>query len=109
MVRGGFKQMHRVVKAVAAAAGIVLLPGVVFAQATIAGVVRDASAAVLPGVSVEASRAALIEKTRTAVTDGTGQYRVTNLPPGTYALTVSLQGFTTVKREGVAVTGSGVI
>jgi len=101
--------MLRIGKMAAALAGLLLLPSVVFAQATIAGVVRDASAAVLPGVTVEASSAALIEKTRTAVSDGTGQYRVTNLPPGTYALTFSLQGFTTVKREGVAVTGSGVI
>ena len=65
-----------------------------FAQATIAGVVRDASAAVLPGVTVEASSPALIEKTRTVVSDGTGQYRITDLPPGTYALTFSLPGFT---------------
>jgi len=92
-----------------AALGLLLLPSVVFAQATIAGVVRDASAAVLPGVTVEASSTALIEKTRNAVTDGTGQYRITDLPPGTYLLSFSLQGFTTVKREGVAVSGSGVI
>ena len=101
--------MFRVGKVSAALVGLLLLPSVVFAQATIAGVVRDASAAVLPGVTVEASSTALIEKARTAVTDGTGQYRVTDLPPGTYVLTFSLQGFTTVKREGVAVSGSGVI
>ena len=100
--------MHRVVKAVAAAAGIVLLPSLVFAQATIAGVVRDASAAVLPGVSVEAASPVLIEKTRTVVTDGTGQYRITDLPPGTYVLTFTLQGFSTVKRDGLVVSGSGV-
>jgi hypothetical protein len=81
----------------------------VFAQATIAGVVRDASAAVLPGVTVEAASPALIEKARTAVTDGTGQYRLTDLPPGTYVLTFSLQGFATVIREGLAVSGSGVV
>ena len=101
--------MHRVVKVVAALAGILLLPSIVFAQATIAGVVRDASAAVLPGVTVEASSPALIEKTRTVVSDGTGQYRITDLPPGTYVLTFSLPGFTTVKRDGLAVSGSGVI
>jgi len=93
----------------AALAGLLLLPGVVSAQATIAGLVRDASAAVLPGVTVEASSAVLIEKTRTAVTDGTGQYRITDLPPGTYRLSFALQGFTTVRRDGVAVSGSGVI
>jgi hypothetical protein len=101
--------MRRVVKAMAAAAGVLLLPSVVYAQATIAGVVRDASAAVLPGVTVEAASPALIEKTRTVVSDGTGQFRITDLPPGSYALTFSIQGFTTVKREGLAVSGSGVI
>ena len=75
--------MHRAVSVLAAVAGV-LLPSIVFAQATIAGVIRDPSAAVLPGVTVEASSPALIEKTRTVVSDGTGQYRITDLPPGTY-------------------------
>jgi hypothetical protein len=101
--------MHRVGNVVAAVAGVLLLPSLVFAQATIAGVVRDASAAVLPGVSVEASSPVLIEKTRTVVSDGTGQYRITDLLPGDYVLTFSLPGFSTVKREGVEVSGSGVI
>jgi hypothetical protein len=101
--------MYRVVRLAAALAAILLLPGVVFAQATVAGVVRDASGAVLPGVTVEAASPVLIEKTRTTTTDGSGQYRITELPPGTYALTFSLSGFTTVKREAVPVSGSGVI
>src|SRR5262245_47574401 len=101
--------MPRVVRVIAASAGILLLPTLVFAQATIAGVVRDPSAAVLPGVSVEASSSVLIEKTRSVVTDGTGQYRITDLPPGTYEMTFSLTGFTTVKREGLEVSGSGVV
>src|SRR5947199_3692688 len=101
--------MRRVVHVAAVAAGILLVPSLVFAQATLAGVVRDTSAAVLPGVTVEASSAALIEKTRTVVTDGTGQYRLTDLPPGNYVLTFSLTGFATVKREGLAVSGSGVV
>ena len=101
--------MHRVVKVVAAFATVLLLPGIVFAQATIAGVVRDASAAVLPGVTVEASSPALIEKIRTVVSDGTGQYRLTDLPPGSYTLAFSLPGFGSVKRDGLAVSGSGVI
>ena len=101
--------MHRVVRVVAAVAGILLLPSLASAQATIAGVIRDASAAVLPGVTVEASSPVLIEKSRTVVSDGTGQYRITDLPPGTYELTFSLTGFSTVKREGLAVSGSGVI
>ncbi len=81
----------------------------VFAQATIAGVIRDASAAVLPGVSVEATSPVLIEKARTVVSDGTGQYRITDVPPGTYVMTFSLTGFTTVRREGLVVSGSGVV
>src|SRR5712691_5235966 len=101
--------MRRVGNVVAAVAAILLVPSLVFAQATLAGVVRDASAAVLPGVSVEASSPVLIEKTRTVVSDGTGQYRITDLLPGTYVLTFSLTGFATVRRDGLAVSGSGVI
>ena len=70
---------------------------------TVTGTVSDASGAVLPGVTVEASSPALIEKVRTAVTDGTGQYRIVNLPPGTYVVTFTLTGFSTVRREGVDV------
>ena len=84
--------MLRIGNVSAALAGLLLLPSVVFAQATIAGVVRDASAAVLPGVSVEASSAALIEKARTVITDGSGQYRITDLPPGTYVVTLLAPG-----------------
>ena len=80
-----------------------------FAQATIAGVVRDSSGAVLPGVTVEATSPSLTEKVRTALTDGTGQYRIVTLPPGDYVLTFALTGFTTVKRDNVSVSGSGVI
>ena len=94
---------------VAAVAAILLLPSLGYAQATIAGVVRDPSAAVLPGVAVEAASPALIEKSRTVVSDSTGQYRITDLPPGTYVVTFSLQGFTTVIRDGLAVSGSGVL
>ena len=101
--------MRRVVFAAVALAGILLLPNAVFAQATIAGVIRDASAAVLPGVTVEASSPVLIEKSRTVVSDGTGQYRITDLLPGTYSVTFSLTGFSSVKRDGVEVSGSGVI
>jgi hypothetical protein len=87
-------------------AGLLLEPAVVLAQASITGVVRDASGAVLPGVTVEASSPALIEKTRTVVSDGSGQYRVEDLRPGDYALTFTLTGFTTIKREGIALAGS---
>ena len=84
-------------------------PTLASAQATLAGIVRDASGAVLPGVSVEASSPALIEKVRSTVTDGTGQYRITELAPGAYTLAFTLPGFTTVNREAVQVSGAGVI
>jgi hypothetical protein len=85
---------------------IVLLPTAAAAQAVIAGTVKDASGAVLPGVDVEAASPALIEKVRAAVTDGTGQYRIEDLRPGTYTVTFSLQGFSTTKREGIELSGS---
>src|SRR6185503_33435 len=78
-----------------------LTPGLAAAQTAIAGVVRDATGGVLPGVTVEVSSPALIEKTRSAVTDDQGQYRVVDLRPGTYAVVFSLQGFTSIRREGV--------
>jgi hypothetical protein len=78
----------------------------VFAQASLTGTVRDGSGGVLPGVTVEASSPALIEKTRSAVTDGSGQYRIVDLRPGTYTLTFTLPGFITVKRDGIELTGS---
>jgi hypothetical protein len=70
---------------------------------TVAGNVKDASGAVLPGVTVEVSSPALIEKVRTAVTDGNGQYQIVNLPPGTYAVSFSLPGFSSVRREDLQV------
>ena len=76
------------------------LPAAAFAQASITGVVKDTSGAVLPGVTVEASSPAIIEKVRTAVTDGSGQYRITELRPGAYVVTFTLAGFNTVKRDG---------
>jgi len=73
---------------------------------TIAGVVRDSSGAVLPGVTVEASSPALIEKTRSAVTDGQGAYKIIDLRPGTYAVSFSLAGFSNVRREDIVLTAS---
>ncbi|MEO8256495.1 MAG: TonB-dependent receptor [Acidobacteriota bacterium] len=83
-----------------------LTPTLAFAQASIHGVVKDSSGALLPGVTVEASSLALIEKVRSAVTDGSGQYDIPGLRPGTYAVTYSLSGFTTVKREGLELAGT---
>ena len=87
---------------------IVLAPSVAHAQATITGVVRDASGGVLPGVTVEASSPDLIEKVRTATTDGDGQYRIIDLRGGTYTLTFSLPGFSTVRRDGIQLAGTFV-
>jgi hypothetical protein len=82
------------------AAAMWALPQVAAAQ-SIAGTVKDTSGSVLPGVTIEASSPVLIEKTRTAVTDGTGQYRLENLAPGVYTVTYTLTGFAVVQRTAV--------
>jgi hypothetical protein len=87
-------------------AWLAIVPAAAYAQASIAGVVKDTSGAVLPGVTVEAASPALIEKTRSVVTDGTGQYKIENLRPGAYTVTFTLAGFNTVKREGIELTGT---
>src|SRR5712691_5579529 len=76
------------------------------AQSAIAGTVKDTSGAVLPGVTVEAASPVLIEKSRTAVTDGQGQYKIIDLRPGTYTLTFTLAGFSTFKRDGIELPAS---
>src|SRR5580698_6527812 len=68
---------------------------------TIAGVVRDPSGAVLPGTTIEVASPVLIEKVRTATTDGSGQYAIVDLPVGTYSVTFTLAGFNTFKRDGI--------
>jgi hypothetical protein len=85
---------------------LLLLPAPVLAQATLTGVVRDTSGAVLPGVTVEASSPALIEKTRAAVTNGSGQYRIIDLRTGTYTVSYTLPGFNTITRENVQLSGT---
>src|SRR5687767_9297208 len=84
-----------------------LLPALAGAQ-SIAGTVRDTSGAILPGVSVEATSPALIEKARSVVTDANGQFQIIDLRPGTYTVTFTLQGFTTVARQNLELSGSGV-
>ena len=96
-------------KAVLILMAAVLLPSLAFAQGTLTGTVRDQSGGVLPGVTVEASSPALIEKVRTAVTDGAGQYRITGLNPGTYSLTFTLPGFNVVRREGIELSGTATL
>jgi hypothetical protein len=85
--------------------GLIALPCASAAQVlgTVAGTVKDPSGAVLPGVTVEAASTVLIEKVRTAVTDGAGQYSIINLPPGEYTVTFTVSGFNTVRREGIEV------
>src|SRR5262252_4476223 len=85
---------------------LLLAPVAARAQATITGIVKDSSGAVLPGVTVEAASPTLIERVRTATTDGAGQYRIVNLLPGTYTVTFTLTGFGTMKRADIELTGS---
>src|SRR5262249_51431229 len=90
-------------------ASILLWPGMGAAQSTIAGAVRDATGAVLPGVTVEAASPALIEKVRSVVTNGQGRYSIVDLRPGLYAVTFSLPGFQTVRREGIEVVADATV
>ncbi len=84
---------------------LVLVPAAAFAQeGQIAGTVRDAQNAVMPGVTVEVTSPALIERIRTTTTDSNGQYRITNLPVGTYKVTFLLEGFTKHERDDIVVT-----
>src|SRR5687767_7584781 len=102
--------MHRLARrSVLLLAVLLLLPSAAFAQAALTGTVRDTSGAVLPGVTVEVSSPALIEKVRTAVTDGDGLWRIVDLRPGTYSISASLTGFTTVKRDGIELAGSATL
>ena len=84
---------------------VLLVPALARGQGSIAGLVRDSSGAVLPGVTVEAASPALIEKVRTAVSDGSGQYRIVDLRPGIYSVVFTLPGFATIRREGIELTG----
>jgi Carboxypeptidase regulatory-like domain len=85
---------------------IVLMPAVTLAQSGIAGIVRDTTAAVLPGVTVEASSPVLLEKTRTAVTDEQGRYHIVDLRPGVYRVAFTLTGFNAFTREGIELTAN---
>ncbi|HEV3141113.1 MAG TPA: carboxypeptidase-like regulatory domain-containing protein, partial [Vicinamibacterales bacterium] len=94
--------MARKIFGSASALAILLaLPTAARAQSAFAGVVKDATGAVLPGVTVEASSPVLIEQSRSATSDASGAYRIENLRPGTYTLTFTLPGFASVKRDGV--------
>src|SRR4029077_13718659 len=89
---------------VAAAVAVIAplsIPAAAHAQSSIAGVVKDSSGAVLPGVTVEAASDVLIEKTRTVISDSQGAYQIVDLRPGTYTMTFTLPGFQTFKRDGL--------
>src|SRR5438093_2339529 len=100
--------MTRLIRTVTACVCAVLLAATSSAQSAstgaIAGVARDTTGAVLPGVTVEAASPALIEKVRVAVTDAQGNYKIIDLRPGTYSVTFTLPGFSTFKREGIVLT-----
>ena len=88
--------MHRVDLTGAARLALalsVLCPSLAWSQTTITGLVTDTSGAVLPGVTVEASSSALIEKTRATQTDTQGRYSIVDLRPGVYQVTFTLPGF----------------
>ena len=106
MQRAGVVRVVR--RSVAALSVLLLFPAAALAQAAITGLVKDASGGVLPGVTVEVASPVLIEKVRSVTTDATGQYRVVDLRPGTYSVTVSVAGFKTVKRDGIELTGTFV-
>ncbi len=100
--------MRTILTAIAAAVSVVLGVPAASAQSgsSIAGVVKDTTGAVLPGVTVEASSPALIEKARSVATDAAGQYKIVNLVPGVYAVTFTLAGFNTIRQENITVTAA---
>jgi len=100
--------MRSLLRVLSGVLSLVLFPSIVWSQAAITGVVKDASGGVMPGVTVEVASPVLIERVRTAVTDDTGQYRIVDLRPGTYSVTFTLTGFSTIKRDGIELSGTFV-
>jgi hypothetical protein len=88
---------------------LLALPTIASAQSAITGLVRDASGAILPGVTVEAASPVLIEKVRSVVTDGEGRYTIVDLRPGSYVVTFTLAGFSTLQRDGIELPGNTTI
>jgi hypothetical protein len=97
--------MRTIAATVLVLAGFLAFSGMAAAQAlgTVAGVVKVKSGAVLPGVTVRVASVGLVGRVRTTVTDGSGRYRVANLPAGVYTVTFSLPGFSPVTRIGIDV------
>ena len=92
---------RRITSTLLAFAGAILLSTAAYAQSAIVGVVKDSSGAAMPGVTVEAASDVLIEKVKSAITDGDGAYRIADLRPGTYTVTFTLTGFKTFRRDGL--------
>ena len=92
---------QRISTALVAFAGAILLSSAAYAQSAIVGSVKDTSGAAMPGVTVEAASEVLIEKVKSAITDGNGFYRIADLRPGTYTVTFTLTGFKTFRRDGL--------
>src|SRR5687767_11883852 len=101
--------MFPLARKIVLAAWALFVPTMALAQASVTGVVRDTTGAVRPGVTVEAASPVLIEKVRTATTDGNGQYRITELRPGPYTVSFALPGFSTVRRDGVELRGELIV
>lgn len=98
---------YRFARLVIVSGCLALQPAIAWAQAetgAIAGVVRDTSGAVMPGVTVEAASPALIERVRSVTTDNQGLYRIIDLRPGSYSVTFTLPGFGTLRRDGIELT-----
>src|SRR5512138_84299 len=102
------RRLLRQTRALLAACAI-FWPATVWAQASIVGLVRDESGAVLPGVTVEAASPSLIEGVKAVATDDQGRYRIEALRPGPYKLTFSLSGFSTLTRTGIDVPSDTVV
>lgn len=96
--------MRSLTRRMLVAAGSLIATATAVQAQSIAGTVKDITGAVMPGVTVEAASPALIEKVRSVVSDGTGQYKIVSLSPGTYTVTFALTGFGMVKREGIVLT-----
>src|SRR5713101_7313909 len=95
---------HRFARLVIVSGCLTFLPAIAWGQAAtgnIAGVVRDTSGAVMPGVTVEAASPALNERVRPVTTDNQGLYRIVDLRPGLYTVTFTLPGFSTFRRDGI--------
>lgn len=101
MVKGTKTRKTRLGLMLVAGCAALLLPATARAQSAIAGQVTDSTGLVLPGVTVEAASPALIEGSRTSVTDGQGRYTIDGLRPGSYKVTFSISGFATLVREGI--------